>query len=433
MQGFFFKGKCVILRSISRTTLFWFIVMKFSLIQKFSAFCLVLFAFAGMAFAGGSEGGKKEFKAGEVILHHVLDAHEIHFFTLGEGTDHETHVTIPLPIIVYSKEKGLDIFPSSRFHGDHKPVVSHDDNEAAVIIGEEHNAQHAHDPVPTYNGYALYHEKIYMTDEHGNLTFDEHGHPTNAQPLDLSVTKTVFGLILAMFILVFVMLTVAKGYKKRGLGAPKGIQSFIEPLVIFIRDEVAKPSIGEKHYKRFMPFLLTIFFFILICNVVGLVPFIGGFNITGNISVALVLALLTFLVTIFSGKKDYWMHLVWTPGVPAWLKLPVPLMFVIEFIGVISKPIVLCLRLFANITAGHIIILSFVSLIFIFGEKFGTGAGFGVSVLSVAFSVFMNVMELLVAFLQAYVFTLLASVYFGQAVEEHAHDHGHEHDPAHAH
>lgn len=407
--------------------------MKFSLIQKFSAFCLVLFAFTGMAFAGSSEGGKKEFKAGEVILHHVLDAHEVHFFTLGEGTEHETHFSMPLPIILYSKERGFDFFGSHRFHADHNIVESHADPMAVGQNGEGHNAQHAHDPIPVYNGYALYHEKIYMTDEHGRLSFDEHGHPTNAQPLDFSITKTVFGLVLAMVILLLVMLTVAKGYKKRGLGAPKGIQSFIEPLVIFIRDEVAKPSIGEKHYARFMPFLLTIFFFILICNAVGLVPFIGGFNITGNISVALVLALLTFLVTIFSGKKDYWMHLVWTPGVPAWLKLPVPLMFIIEFIGVISKPIVLCLRLFANITAGHIIILSFVSLIFIFGEKFGTGAGFGVSVLSVAFSVFMNIMELLVAFLQAYVFTLLASVYFGQAVEEHAHDHGHEHDHAHAH
>ncbi|MGQ3014141.1 MAG: F0F1 ATP synthase subunit A [Flavobacteriales bacterium] len=386
-----------------------------------------------MAFASGSEGGKKEFKAGEVILHHVLDAHEIHFFTLGEGTERETHFSMPLPIILYSPEKGLEFFGSHKFHADHNIVESHADPIAVEQNGEHHTPQHAHDPIPVYNGYALYHEKIYMTDEHGNLTFDEHGHPTNAQPLDFSITKTVFGLGLAMAILLLVMLTVAKGYKKRGLGAPKGIQSFIEPLVIFIRDEVAKPSIGEKHYKRFMPFLLTIFFFILICNVVGLVPFIGGFNITGNISVALVLALLTFLVTIFSGKKDYWMHLVWTPGVPAWLKLPVPLMFIIEFIGVVSKPIVLCLRLFANITAGHIIILSFVSLIFIFGEKFGTGAGYGVSVLSVAFSVFMNVMELLVAFLQAYVFTLLASVYFGQAVEEHAHDHGHEHEAAHAH
>lgn len=418
------------MRSISRTTLFWFIVMKFNLIQKFSAFCLVLFAFAGTAFAGGSEeagheSSKNEFKAGEVILHHVLDAHEIHLFSLWEGTENEWHATLPLPIILYSKERGLDVFLSSKFHGDHEPVITHEDHEANEIIGNDHSAVHAHDPVPVYKGYALLHEKIYMTDAHGNLTYDEQGHPVNAQPLDFSITKTVAGLFLAMIVFLLVMLTVAKGYKKRGLGAPKGIQSLVEPLIIFIRDEVAKPSIGEKHYTRFMPFLLTIFFFILICNMVGLVPFIGGFNITGNISVALVLALFTFLVTIFSGKKDYWMHLVWTPGVPAWLKLPIPLMFVIEFIGVVSKPIVLCLRLFANITAGHIIILSFVSLIFIFGEKFGTGAGFGVSVLSVAFSVFMNVMELLVAFLQAYVFTLLASVYFGQAVEEHDHEHAH--------
>lgn len=376
--------------------------MKFSIIHKLVAFFIAIASFNGIVFAGGGGAG---FNAKDVILHHVLDAHEIHFMTLGEGTDKETHISLPLPIILYSEEKGLEMFLSSRFHGE----------ESALWIDAETGTE---EMVPSYNGYAMHHEHIYFVDNEGKVS--------EAGPLDLSITKTVFGVFITSAILVILMLTVAGGYKKRGLSAPKGVQSFLEPIILFIRDEVAKPSIG-RHYEKFMPFLLTLFFFILIANFLGLIPFIGGFNVTGNISVALVLAVATFIVTLKSAKKDYWVHLFWTPGVPVWLKFPIPLMFVIELVGVISKPIVLCLRLFANITAGHIIILSFISLIFIFGEKFGVGLGYGVSVLSVAFTIFMNVLEFLVAFLQAYVFTLLAAIYFGQAVEEHAHD-----DHAHA-
>lgn len=386
--------------------------MKFRLIQKFVAFCIALIACTGSVMASGGAAKKEAFNAKDVILHHVLDAHEIHFMTLGEGTENETHVSLPLPIILYSKERGLDFFLSSKFHGDQKAFVSHHDEEA-----EEQNG-HELEVVPAYNGYAMVHEHIYFV--------DENNHVTDVQPLDLSITKTVLGVFITMLVLILVMFKVAGAYKKSGVAAPKGLQNIIEVIIVFIRDEVAKPSIG-KGYEKFMPFLLTVFFFILIANFLGLIPFIGGFNVTGNISVALVLAVATFIVTITSAKKDYWMHLFWTPGVPVWLKLPLPLMFVIELVGVLSKPVVLCLRLFANITAGHIIILSFVSLIFIFGEKFGVGAGYGVSVLSVFFAIFMNVMEVLVAFLQAFVFTLLAAIYFGQAVEEHAHD-----DHAHA-
>lgn len=386
--------------------------MKFRLIQRFAAFCIALLTVTGSVMASGDGAEKKTFNAKDVILHHVLDAHEIHFMTIGEGTANETHVSLPLPIILYSKERGFDFFMSSKFHGDEKAFVSHSDSEA-----EEQNG-HAVETAPAYNGYAMVHEHIYLVNDHNEVT--------EVQPLDLSITKTVLGVFITMFILIFVMMKVASAYKKSGVAAPKGMQNFFEVIIVFIRDEVAKPSIG-KGYEKFMPFLLTIFFFILIANFLGLIPFIGGFNVTGNISVALVLAVATFIVTLTSAKKDYWMHLFWTPGVPVWLKFPLPLMFVIELVGVISKPIVLCLRLFANITAGHIIILSFVSLIFIFGEKFGVGAGYGVSVLSTLFAIFMNVMEVLVAFLQAYVFTLLASIYFGQAVEEHAHD-----DHAHA-
>ena len=367
-----------------------------------------------------------------MILHHVMDAHEIHFLTLGEGTGHETHWSIPLPVIVWSKEKGLDVFLSSKFHSEHHADASAEGDDGHSIpphtneIGHVEEGEHValHPEVPTYNGYAMVHEKIYLTDADGQLTYDEHGHPTNAMPLDLSITKTVAGRLLAIAILLFVMIKVANGYKKRGMAAPKGLQSFIEPVVLFIRDDIAKPSIGAK-YERFMPYLLSVFFFILIANLIGLVPFIGGFNVTGNIAITLVLALLTFVVTTLNGTKDYWVHIFNTPGVPWWLKFPVPLMPVIELMGMLSKPVVLCLRLFANVTAGHIIILSFISLIFIFNNLYVTGAALGASVLSVAFGIFMNLMELLVAFLQAYVFTLLSAIYFGQAVEEHHHEEAH--------
>lgn len=400
--------------------------MNFRNLSKTIAVFSALFLTVSAAFASGGEENKGEFKAGEMILHHVMDAHEIHFATLNEGTDHEKHISIPLPIIVWSKEAGFDFFLSSKFHGNH-----HEENHATE--------EHAHAELPTghgvelheehagvhkYGKYAMYHEHIYLLDEHGNLNFDDAGNPVNAQPLDLSITKTVAGLFLAIFLLVFVMLKVAGAYKKRGLSAPKGLQNMLEIIILFIRDDIAKPSIGKK-YERFMPYLLTVFFFILFANLIGLIPFIGGFNVTGNIAVTLVLALLTFIITTLNGNKDYWLHIFNTPGVPWWLKFPVPLMPVIELMGMLSKPIVLCLRLFANITAGHIIILSFISLIFIFNNLYGAGAAYGASILSVAFGIFMNVMELLVAFLQAYVFTLLSAIYFGQAVEEHHHEEAH--------
>lgn len=349
-------------------------------------FLLLIFvfttSFSSFASAGGDgHGEKKEFDAGEVIMHHVMDNHEIHI-----GPIH-----IPLPIIVYSSEKGLDAFSSSHLAG-----------------GQ------------SYKGYIMEHEKIYFAGEDGEVERDEEGHIVAAKPLDLSITKTVFGMLLTMVLMFVIFTAVAKGYKKREGEAPKGIQSAMEPLILFVKDEIAKPSIGPR-YEKFLPFLLTLFFFIWIANLLGLIPFIGGFNITGNIAIALVMALFTFVITCINGNKDYWKHIYNTPGVPWWLKFPIPLMFVIEFIGFVSKPIVLTLRLFANITAGHIIILAFISLIFIFNNLFGAGGGYGVSILSLGFSIFMFAIELLVAFLQAYVFTLLSALYFGSAVEEHAH------------
>jgi F-type H+-transporting ATPase subunit a len=262
---------------------------------------------------------------------------------------------------------------------------------------------------------------VEIVDENGQLN-----ESATASIIDFSITKNVIAIFISIAFILFIFISSAKSYASRKNKAPKGIQSVIEPFIILIRDEVAKPNIGDR-YEKFMPFLLTLFFFIWINNLLGIIPFFpGGANVTGNISVALTLGLFAFIITTFSTNIHYWTHIINTPGVPWWLKFPVPLMPIVELIGVVSKPVVLTLRLFANITAGHIIILSFICLIFIFGKGGeAMGAGLGVSVASVLFSVFMDVMELLVAFLQAYVFTLLSAIYFGGAKVEHHHEEHH--------
>ena len=357
---------------------------------------LLIFAllFSGNLFADKSSEHNEEkgddFNAGEMILHHVKDAHTIHIGPL--------HV--PLPIILV--DDGLKMFSSSAFYH----------NEKHLEIGHGEDVQKVH--YYEHDGYILFHEKIYKAKD-GGLVLDEHGHPKNEKvSMDLSITKNVAGLLLGLLVLFLVMLSVAKAYKRGAGKAPKGIQNVIEIFVLFIRDEVAKPSIG-KGYEKFVPFLLNIFFFIWTLNLLGLIPFLGGLNVTGNIAVTMVLASFVLILQVYNANGGFWKHMVAPPGVPLWL---LPLMIPIELFGFVIKPVVLTLRLFANITAGHIIILSFTSLIFIFSAKFGAGAGYGTSIVAVAFSVFMNVLELLVAFLQAYVFTLLAAIYFGMATEE---------------
>jgi F-type H+-transporting ATPase subunit a len=217
----------------------------------------------------------------------------------------------------------------------------------------------------------------------------------------------------------WVFIAVARKATKNRGAAPTGLQNLIEPLVIFIRDQIAIPTLGQHKYEKYMPFLLTLFFFILIENFIGLIPIVPfGANVTGNISVTLVLALFTFIITTINGNKHYWKE-IYNPDVPWWLKFPVPLMPVVEFTGVITKPFVLMVRLFANMMAGHLIITVFVSLIFIFGSLMGPVAGYGVSPLSIAFSVFILLLDVLVSFIQAFVFTLLSALYFGMATAEH--------------
>lgn len=330
--------------------------------------------------------GEEKFNPGEMILEHIGDSHEWHIFTYNHH-----HYSIPLPVIVYSSEKGFTVFSSSKFH-----------------------------ETPIVEGYTLNHKnKIVAVDAEGAEIKD-------ATFYDLSITKNVLTLFVSLIIMCLLFISVARMYTRNPGKAPRGIQAGVEMMVLFIRDEVAKPSIGPK-YKKYMPYLLMIFFFIWINNLLGLIPiFPGGANLTGNIAVTLTLALLTFIITLASSNKYFWQHIFAMPGVP------VPVLFIlvpIEIMGLFLKPIVLTLRLFANITAGHIIGLAFFSLIFIFGA-INQYVGLGVSVLSVAFAIFMMFMELLVAFLQAYVFTLLSAIYIGSAVEEHHHD---EHDHAHAH
>lgn len=336
-------------------------------------------------FASEEHSDEQKFEPGKMIMHHVADAHSIHLWLPFAG-----ELSVPLPVIVYS-DKGLDVFSSGKFYDHHEPV-----------------------PHTTSSGntYVLEHEHIYFASEEGEAMMNEDG--THAGPMDLSITKSVFGMMVIMFLMVFLFIKVANRYKKTNNGAPKGAQSLLEPLILFIRDEVAVPSIGAKNADKFMPFLLSVFFFIWMCNMLGLIPFLGGFNITGTLAITLVLATAVFVITTINGNRHYWGHIFWPPGVP----LPIKIILVpIEIAGLFIKPVVLMVRLTANITAGHIIILAFVSLVILFGQQSAV-LGYGVGVGAVVFMILMFFIELLVAFLQAYVFTLLAALYFGDATQE---------------
>lgn len=336
-----------------------------------------------------------EFNASEMIMHHVSDAHEIHF--VGEDRNGSS-IAIYLPVILKTNE-GWDVFSSSNFYHN---LVTHKD---------DHGVTHE---FYQYKNYILFHEKIYYADQHEGIVL-EHGHAVNEQPIDLSITKNIAGVFFAILILFLLLRSTVKGYKKNKGHAPRGVQAVLEPLILFVRDDMVMPAFGydKARAEKFMPFLLSTFFFIWTANMIGLIPFIGGFNITGTISITIILATFVFIITTFKGNKAYWTHILWPPGVPAFVK---PILVPIEIASIFIKPIVLMVRLTANIMAGHIIILAFVSLILIFGAQSAT-VGYSVGVGSTLFMVFMYFIELLVAFLQAYVFTLLASIYFGDATQ----------------
>ena len=329
-----------------------------------------------------------KFNVNEMIMHHIQDAHEWHLWGGHEGT------SIYLPIILM--DGGLKMFSSSHFyHG--TPMIAVDE-----ATGKQHEYIAGVGPA---EGYAMFHETIYKM-EHGTLHFEK-DHPHNVAPLDFSITKNVASIFITFLILILVMFSVAKFYKKNGAVAPKGLAKFIEPLIVFVRDDIAKANIDEHKYKKYVPFLLTIFFFILVSNLTGLIPLVQA-NVTGNITVTLFLAVCTLLVTVFSGNKNYWQHIFATPGVPKALLI---IMVPIELVGVLTKPFALMIRLFANITAGHIIILALISIIFL-NQSAAWGA------LSVPMALFISVLEILVAFLQAYLFAMLSALFIGAAVEE---------------
>lgn len=336
----------------------------------FKTITVVFFASCTIIFAGNekiaTKGVEQKFNAAEMIKHHISDAYDWHLF----GESHAS-VSIPLPIILYSSLKGLQVFSSSNFH---------------------HGTA-------SYKGYKLVHNHLVSED-------------SNDKIFDISITKNVASMIIASLIIILIFISISSSYKKNIGKAPKGMQSVFEPLILFVRDEIAAPNIGPK-YAKYLPYLLSVFFFIWVNNLLGLIP--TGANTSGNIAFTMTLAVITLLFTLFSGNKEYWAHIFWTPGVPLPLRI---IMLPVEIIGIFTKPFALMIRLFANITAGHIIILSILSFIFIFKS-------FAVAGVSIPFAVVMSMMEVFVAALQAYIFTLLSALFIGQAVAEHEHHEDH--------
>jgi F-type H+-transporting ATPase subunit a len=326
----------------------------------------------------GAEAKEKAFNVTETILEHIKDDHSWHLW--GDKSIH-------LPVILKTS-KGLEVFSSAKLVDEHhEPVVYKGNFDYKIVEG-----------------------KLKIVNAAGEV--DE---AANKQLLDISITKNVASLFVSVFIILLVFLTAASAYKKTGVtSAPKGLQSFMEPIVLFVRDDLAIPNIGKKKYAKFMPFLLTVFFLILTNNFLGLIPFFpGGANVSGNIAFTMMLAVCVFIVVNLSANKNYWEHIFWMPGMHWSMKL---FLAPIELIGVFTKPISLMIRLFANITAGHILVLSLICIIFIFKTIFA-------SAIAVPFAVFIGMIECLVAFLQAYIFTMLTAMYIGMANEEHHHEH----------
>ena len=366
--------------------------LKVLLVAVFGLFSTFIFA----KDDSGDKGGKT-FDANKVIFSHIMDAHEFHFFTYKKKDGSEFHATIPLPVMLYSPQRGFSFFMSSAFH--------HGEQEYKGY------AQLTNEKIKNWNldKKKFFPGQIIAVNENGTMD-------STVKVYDVSLTRNVVQMILTLSLLIWVMLFVARKYNK-GIGvisAPKGLQNLLEPIINFIKDEVAIPALGHK-YEKYLPYILTIFFFILFNNLIGLIP--GAANVTGNIAFTMVLALIAFLVILFSSNKHYWGH-IFNPPVPMGVK---PILVLVEFLGIFTKPFALMIRLFANMVAGHIIIICLVSLIFIFGAM-SKGLGWGFTPLSVGFVVFIYFIELLVAFLQAYIFAFLTAVFIAQAFEGEHHE-----------
>ena len=351
-------------------------------------FCLILlFVFMSGTYVLANEAiapaekPTEDINVKELILEHLADSYTWHITKIGEND-----IAIPLPVIVYSKTSGWHAFLSFEFYKE--PV-----HEGLYIA-----------PEGEYKG------KIVEKDAQG----------AEVRPFDISITKVAFSLLFNSALLIFIIMFVARSYKKGVFESKKGFVGVMEMFIMNINDDVIKPCIG-KDYKRFSPYLLTVFFFVFTNNLMGLIPlFPGGANVTGNIAITFVLAICTFIIVQFFGTKEYWREIFW-PDVPMWLKVPIPLMPVIELVGVFTKPFALMIRLFANILAGHSIVLGLTALVFV-TVKLGASMNASMTVVSVIFTVFINMVELLVAYIQAYVFTMLSAVFIGLArVEPHHH------------
>ena len=364
------------------------------------------------------------FDVTSTAFHHIGDANAFHVW--GD-------LYIPLPCFLYSADAGWTILSSGAFgmehhgnghyaidryvlvHGEVKRIANADFplEKTEVCIGE---SVHTDEKGKAHKEYLVnYNGQCYTLESKSTLDGGVFGGGFTSY-YDFSITKNVFTMLLVSILLLWMFISVARAYKKREGQAPRGMQGFIEPIILFLRDEVVRPFIGEKGDK-YLPFILTIFFFILGLNLIGQIPFFpGSANVTGNLGVTLVLAVFAFLVTNLSGNKHYWEHIFWMPGVPAWVKT---ILTPVEFMGVFLKPFTLMLRLFANITAGHIVLVSFIGLIFIFGQSGqSVGGSIGGALASIPLTMFMMAIELLVAFIQAFVFALLTASYIGAAVEE---------------
>ncbi len=360
----------------------------------FIIFSTLAFASGGTERKYGKDGGqintKEEVEA--YIIHHIKDSHDFSLFSYTDGAGVRKHFGFPLPVIVYSSQ-GLVTFMSSEFHH----------NDDGHVIVEKDGLK-----------FAKIHSKIYELDaEASTVSFDADHHPTNAHKvLDFSITKSVVGILFVGLLLLWWFSSLARQYRTKQI--PTGFARVLEPLVIYVRDEIARPNIGEKHYRRFTGYLLTVFFFIWVLNLLGLTPL--GFNVTGQLAVTACLAIFTLIIYTVSGTKGYWMHMIWMPGVPVLIR---PVLAVIELAGAfLIKPFSLLVRLFANISAGHIVVMSLIAIMFTLKNSLGVVGATG---LSVVLSFFITLIEVLVAFLQAYIFTMLSALFIGMAVDDHAH------------
>ena len=369
-------------------------------ICKVALLVVLMSSFQGFSLSDPEEGGKIDTKTevDEYIQHHLKDAHDFSFFSYTNAQGERKHVGFPLPIILWSSN-GLVTFMSSEFH--------HDD--AGQVLVERKGLK-----------FAKVHSKIYELEDHADeAEFNEEHHLENGHKiLDFSITKSAFGILLVGLLMLLSFGGLAKQYKN-GKSIPTGFARVLEPLVIYVRDEIAKPNIGEKKYRKFTGYLLTVFFFIWILNLLGLTPF--GFNVTGQLAVTAALAVFTLIIYTISGNRDYWQHMLWMPDVPILIR---PVLAIIELAGAfLIKPFSLLVRLFANMTAGHTVFMSLIAIMFVLKSQLGVVGATG---LSLVLSVLIFVIEILVAFLQAYIFTMLSALFIGMAVAEHDHHHAHD-------